>query len=106
MPDHSDHIEREEEEKEEEVLVIFVPQAIVHERAVVVKPLDALVAVVAMHCVLGSQVLAIDADVVQVELLVDESFHQAQEVLFQWNVPRVNQGQAVEGDCKGEENCI
>ena len=82
MPEHCEHVPSEEEQKKQEVFVVLVPEAVVNERAVVVKTLDALVAVVAMHCVLWPQILTVDADVVQVKLFVDKALHQAQKVFL------------------------
>ena len=48
MRDKTEHVDREENEEEQEELVIPVADAVVHERAVVVESLDALVAVVAV----------------------------------------------------------
>ena len=44
--------------------MILVAQAIVHECAVVIEALDALVAVVAVHRVFGPEILAVNADVI------------------------------------------
>ena len=71
MPDHREHIQCEEEEEEEEVSMVLIPQAVVHKRAVMIEALHALIAVVAVHRVFGPQVLAVDTNVVQVELLID-----------------------------------
>lgn len=106
VPDHGENVQREEEEKEEEVLVVLVAQTVVDECAVVVEALHALVAVIAMHSVLRPQVLAVDADVVEVQLFVDESLHQAQEVLLERHVPRVDQCKAVEDDGEGKEDRV
>ena len=40
------------------------------------------------------------------ELLVDEPFHQAEEVTFHRNIPRVNQCEAVEEYGEGEEEGV
>ena len=65
VPDHRRHVQGEKEEEEQEVPVILVAQAIVHECAVMIEALDALVAVVAVHRVLGPEILAVNADVIE-----------------------------------------
>ena len=47
-----------------------------------VKSLDTLVAVVAVHCVLRPQVLTINTYVVKMELFIDKTFHQTKEIFF------------------------
>ena len=65
VPHETDHVRCECDQKQEKELVVLVTETIVHKRAVMVKALHALVAVVAVHCVLGAQILTVDADVVQ-----------------------------------------
>ena len=61
---HRYHVESEKEEKEDEELVILVPYTTIHEGAMVIEALYALVTVIAMHSVLWSQVFAANAYVV------------------------------------------
>ena len=65
VPYHGYNVEREEEEEEQEVLMVLVAQAIVYERAVMIETLDTLVAVVTMHGILRSEILTVNADVIQ-----------------------------------------
>ena len=64
VPHETDHVRCECDQKQEKELVVLVTETIVHKRAVMVKALHALVAVVAVTGVLGFQVLADDAGVV------------------------------------------
>ena len=96
MPDHCRHVQGEEEEEEQKVPMILVAQAIVHECAVVIEALDALVAVVAVHRVFGPKILAVNADVIQMQLFIHEPFHEAEEVFFERHIAWVDQRQAVE----------
>jgi len=73
---------------------------------VVVETLHALVAVVAVHSVFGSQVLTIDAYVIQVQLFINKALHQTEEIFFQRYVSGINQCQTVEEDRKGKPNDI
>ena len=76
--------------------MVLVSEAIVYKGAVMVKPLHTLVTIITVHRVLWSQILTINADIVQVELFVNKALHEAQEVFLERYVPRVNQCQAVE----------
>lgn len=51
--------------------MVLVAQAVVYKRAVVIEPLHALVAVITVHGVLGTQVLAINANVVKMKLFIN-----------------------------------
>ena len=51
--------------------MILVAKAIIHKGAVMIEALDALIAVVTVHCVLWSKILAINADIVKVQLFID-----------------------------------
>ena len=84
--------------------MILVAQAIVHESAVMVKPLHTLIAIVAVHGVLWAQVFTINADVVEVQLLVDQAFHESQKVSFDGHIAWIYQREAVEEDGDREEN--
>ena len=53
--------------------MIPVPDAVVHEGAVVIELLDTSVAEVAVHGYFGAEILAVDANVVQVVALVYDS---------------------------------
>ena len=83
--------------------MVLVAQTVVHKGAVVVESLHTLVAVVAVHCVLGAQILTVDADVVQVQLLVHKSLHQSQEISLHGHISRVFQRQTVKEDGDDEE---
>ena len=100
MPNHRNHVQSEEEKKEEEVSVILVTKAVVHKRAMMIKTLHTFVTVVAVHSVLGSKILAVDTDVVQMELFIHESLHQAKKVFLEWNIPWIYQSHTVEYDCQ------
>ena len=76
--------------------MVAVTKTVVDEGAVMVKSLHALVAIVAMSRILRPEVLAVDAHVVEVELFIDQSLHQTEEVTLGRHVPRVDQCQAVE----------
>jgi len=62
--------------------VILEPYTIVHEGAMVVKTLNTLVAVIAMHRVLRSQVFTVYANVVKMQFFINKTFHKPQEVFF------------------------
>ena len=100
MPNHRNHVQSEEEKKEEEVSVILVTKAVVHKRAMMIKTLHTFVTVVAVHCILWSKILAVDTDVVQMELFIHESLHQAKKVFLEWNIPWIYQSHTVEYDCQ------
>ena len=70
MDNQRDHVDEEKDQEKQEVQVISVTNAVVDELAVVVEPLDALVAVVAVPRFLGPQVFAVNADVVKVQVPV------------------------------------
>ena len=91
MVDHSYHVQSEEQDEQQEVLMVLVAQAIVDESAVMVETLHALVTVITVHGVFRSQILAINTDVIQVELLVNESFDQAEEVFLKRDVAWIDQ---------------
>lgn len=76
--------------------MILVAQAIINEGAVMIESLHTLVTIVAVHSVLGPQILAVNTDIVKVQLLVNKPFHEAKEVLLERHVPWVNQCQTVE----------
>ena len=103
VPDHCEHVEREEEQKQQEVLVVFVAKTIVDECAMMIKSLDALIAIVTMHGVFGPKIFAVDAYVVQMELFIDKSLHKAKKIFHERDVARIYQGHAIEEDCKGKE---
>ena len=96
--DHSYHVQSEEQDEQQKVLMVLVAQAIVDESAVMVETLHALVTVITVHGVFRSQILAINTDVIQVELLVNESFDQAEEVFLKRDVAWIDQSEAVEED--------
>ena len=50
--------------------MILIAEAVVDKGAMMVVTLDALIAIVTMHTVLGMQVFTIDAYVVHVEVLI------------------------------------
>ena len=97
---HRSHIQCEEDEEEEKVLVVLVAQTIVDEGAVMIEPLDALVAIVAVHSVLRAKILAVDANIVEMQLFIYQALHEAEEVLFERDIPWIYQRHAVEEDCK------
>ena len=65
MPDHRRHVKCEEEEKQEEVLVVLIAKTIVHESAMVIKPLDTLIAVIAVHSIFRPKILTVNANVIE-----------------------------------------
>ena len=71
-----------------------------------IKTLHTFVTVVAVHCVLGSKILAVDTDVVQMKLFIHESLHQAKKVFLEWNIPWIYQSHTVEYDCQWKEGCV
>ena len=80
--------------------MISVANAVVYESAVVVKLLDASVAKVAVHGDFRAQVLAVNANVVQMVALVYDSFKQAQKILLLAYKSRVSQCVTIEADSK------
>ena len=78
--------------------MVSIAEAVVDEGAVVVKALHALVAEVAVACVIWPQILTLNADVVQVVALLQDSFKQHYKVPSPRHITWVNQCQAVEKD--------
>jgi hypothetical protein len=78
--------------------VIAVAYAVVDESAVVVKTLNTLVAIVAVPGLLGTQVLALDAYVVEVKGLVEHAFEDLDKVFSRRDIAWVYQTEDVEND--------
>jgi hypothetical protein len=78
--------------------VIAVAYAVVDERAVVIKTLNTLVAIVAVPGLLGTQVLALNAHVVEVKGLIEHSFKDLDKVFSRRDVAWVDQTKDVEND--------
>ena len=91
MDEESKHVQREKEEEEHKVLVVAVANAVVDECAVVVEPLDALVAVVAVPSFLGSQVLTLDAHVIKVKRFFHDFLQDLDEVFSLVYIAGINQ---------------
>ena len=82
VTDHEKNVKGETKQEQKKVPMIIVSKAIVHESAVMVETLHALVTIVAMHGVFRSQIFTVDADVIQVEFFVNQAFHQTQEIFL------------------------
>ena len=101
----ADHPNRKEEQEQQEELVVPVSQTVVHECAVMIELLNTPVTEVTVHCVLRSEVLTMNAHVVQVIVLMNQSFQQANKVSLLLYVARVNQSKTVEQDRERECHC-
>ena len=76
--------------------MVLVSEAIIYKGAVMVKPLYTLVTIITVHSVFWPQILTVYADIVQMELFVNKTFHKAQEIFFERYIPGINQCQAIE----------
>lgn len=70
--------------------MVTVAQTIIDESAMMVKSLDAFVAVVTVSSVFRPQILTVNAHIVKMKLLIDEAFHEAEEITFHRDVSGVN----------------
>ena len=86
--------------------MVLIAQTVVHKGAVVVESLHALVAIVAVHGVFWTQVLAVDADVVQVQLFVYQSLHESEEISLHGHISWILERQAVEEDGDDEKDRV
>ena len=68
------HVNKKEYQEEQEILMIPIPQTIVHKVAVMVILLNAPVAEVAMSSVFRPQILTVDTHVIQIEFFIQKSF--------------------------------
>jgi hypothetical protein len=66
MKDDADRVGCEEDQKQNEIVVVAEAHAVVYEGAVVVEALNTPIANVAMSRFFGFQILALNADIVQV----------------------------------------
>jgi len=74
MRDKSKHIKCEEKQEQQKEFVIAVPYTIVDECAVMVEPLDTLVAIVAMSGLLRPQIFTLDAYIIKMKRFIQHSF--------------------------------
>jgi hypothetical protein len=63
-------VDEEAAEEKDKILVVTVANTVVDERAVMVKALDAPVTVVAVAGLLGPEILALDAEIVEMKRVV------------------------------------
>lgn len=93
-------VDEEAAEEKDKILVVTVANTVVDERAVMVKALDAPVTVVAVAGLLWSEILALDAEIVEMKRVVEHLLKDLNEVISAGHVAWVDQGQAVEQDCQ------
>jgi len=98
-------VDEEAAEEKDKILVVTVANTVVDERAVMVKALDAPVTVVAVAGLLGPEILALDAEIVEMKRVVEHLLKDLNEVISAWHVAWVDQGQAVEQDCQEHRPC-
>ena len=96
-----DHVQEEKDQKQQEEQVVAVTNAIIDELAMVVETLHALVAVVAVPSLLWSQVLAVNANIVKMETVLQYSLEDVDEVRPFFNITWVDQSNRIAEKCSG-----
>ena len=69
--------------------MIAVANTIIDECAVVVEPLDTLVAIVAMPGLLRPQIFALDAHIVKMKRFIQHFFKHRNKVVSLWHIARI-----------------
>ena len=70
--------------------MIFVAEEVVHEDAVMVELLNTLIAKVTVVRILGSQVLTVDTDVIEVILFLDQLLQKLLKISRGFDIARVS----------------
>lgn len=98
MAEDAHHPDSEKQKEQQEKLVVSVSQAVVYKCAVMVEFLNTSIAEITVHRVFRSQVFAVNANIVQMVVFMNQSFQQAHKVTLLLHIAWVNQGQAVKQD--------
>jgi len=85
--------------------VIAVANTIIDECAVVVEPLDTLVAIVAMPGLLRPQIFALDAHIVKMKRFIQNFFKHRDKVVSLWYIARIDKCHNVKENRQHERDC-
>ena len=75
--------------------MVLVSEAIVDKRTMMIEALYTFITIVAMHRILRSEILTVDADIIKMQLFFYNTLHHSQKVFFKRHISWVNQSHAV-----------